>query len=193
MKHIAFVSTVLASFTACQFSQKVPTCYALTKAQPILLAQRTPAKQVPCRFDAYIIDKDPQGLNVRSSPGSNQRVIAKIPTNTEGVIATVSACQGDWVQISQAETIGGKAVFSGKKGWVYAPLLGTSTRGYGSKGGVFVYASPSSQSRKLGKIPATTQVKLLGGNGQWAFVEYKNLKGWLAPEEQCGNPVTTCP
>ncbi|MEB3180589.1 MAG: SH3 domain-containing protein [Nostocaceae cyanobacterium] len=141
-----------------------------------------------CQFSAYVNDKDPKGLNVRYAPGSNQRVIAKLPRK-DAIFVEIIACEGEWVQISKAES-NDKVEFRGK-GWVYAPLLGISTRGYGTNG-VFLYASASTNSKKLTRIPADMAVKLLGGDGAWVFVKYQNLRGWLAPDDQCPNPLTTC-
>lgn len=147
------------------------------------------SSQRPCSINAYVIDKDPQGLNVRSGPSSNDKIIGKLPTNTAGVFVNVTASQGDWMQLTKAESPE-KVEFQGT-GWVYASLLGTSTRGYGSPG-VSVFSNPNSQSSTIGRIPPDTSVKLLGCDRTWALVEYQSLKGWIAPESQCGNPLTTC-
>ncbi|HEY9606941.1 MAG TPA: SH3 domain-containing protein [Allocoleopsis sp.] len=153
-------------------------------------AKRTASSQRTCQISAYVTDKDPKGLNVRSGPGSNYAIVGNLPTNTEGVIVEVSASQGDWVQVTKAESPN-KVEFQGT-GWVYAPLLGTSTRGYGS-GGVSVYPSANTQGTPIGRIPASTGVKLLSCEQSWALVEHESVKGWIAPDDQCGNPLTTCP
>lgn len=48
-------------------------------------------------------------------------------------------------------------------------------------------------SRRLGKVPDNTGVKLLGGKDKWIFAQYGQLRGWLAPEDQCPSGLTTCP
>lgn len=146
--------------------------------------------QQTCQIRAYVIDKDPNGLNVRSGPGEGYKIIGNLPTNTIGVIVNLSASQGNWVQLTKAESPK-KIEFQGT-GWVYTQLLGTSTRGYGSKG-VSVYPSASTQSSAIGRIPDQRNVKLLSCDQAWAFVEYEGLKGWIAPDDQCPNPLTTCP
>ncbi len=153
------------------------------------LPNTTASGQQTCELSAYVIDKDPQGLNVRSGPGSSYKVIGNVPTTTAGVIVDITASQGGWVQLTKAESPQ-KTEFQGT-GWVYSQLLGTSTRGYGTEG-VTVYANADTQ-RSIGRISAETSVKLLGCNRSWAFVEYKGLKGWIAPDAQCPNPLTTCP
>jgi SH3-like domain-containing protein len=154
------------------------------------LADSTASSQRTCKISAYVTDKDPKGLNVRSGPGSNYKSIDNLPTNTVAVIVDLSGSQGDWVQVTKAESPN-KVEFQGT-GWVYAQLLGTSTRGYGS-GEVSVYPSANTQGAPIGKIPASTGVKLLSCDQSWAHVEHESLKGWIAPDAQCPNPLTTCP
>ena len=171
-----------------------PSVKSNAKPKPSLkpvatLQTRSTNTQLPCEISAYVIDKDAKGLNVRSGPGSNYKIIGNLPTNTAGVIVDLTASLGDWVQLTKAQSPE-KVEFQGT-GWVYAQLLGTSTRGYNSEG-VSVYASANPQSNTVGRIPASTSVKLLGCDRSWAFVEYEKIKGWIAPDDQCSNPLTTC-
>lgn len=163
---------------------------AQAKTQVATIPNSPAEGQQTCQIRAYVIDKDPKGLNVRSGPGEGYKIIGNLPTNTVGVIVNLSASQGDWVQLTKAESPE-KVEFQGT-GWVYTQLLGTSSRGYGSQG-VSVYPSASTQSSAIGRIPAERSVKLLSCNQSWAFVEYEGLKGWIAPDAQCPNPLTTCP
>lgn len=34
--------------------------------------------------------------------------------------------------------------------------------------------------------------KVLGGQGQWIRIKYKNFTGWIKPENQCARSATTC-
>jgi uncharacterized protein YraI len=144
-----------------------------------------------CHASAYVIDQDPQGVNVRSGPSSNDKVIGNLPTTTDAVIVKLVAVQGNWVEISKADDPR-KVVFQGS-GWVYTQRLGTSTRGYGSAKGVNVYAGAANKSRVLGRIPSDKNVQLLGCSGSWVKVKYQGLTGWLKREDQCPNPLSTCP
>jgi SH3-like domain-containing protein len=193
MKRLLFVSLLMTTLAACQNSVTKTSNNAPASAKPAVEVNQKNVKpslnkRRTCQFSAYVNDRGPKGLNVRSAPGSNQRVITKLPRK-DAIFVDIIACEGEWVQISKAES-NDKVEFQGK-GWVYAPLLGTSTRGYGTNG-VFLYASASINSKKLTRIPADMAVKLLGGDGAWVLVEYKNMRGWLAPEDQCPNPLTTC-
>lgn len=169
-------------------SERQPTTPASKRVATI--PNNVASSQETCQIRAYVIDKDPQGLNVRSGPGNDSKIIGNLPTNTIGVIVNLTASQGDWVQLSKAESPG-KIEFQGS-GWLYSQLLGTSTRGYDTKS-VAVYDNPSTQSSEIGRIPSARSTKLISCNQSWALVEYEGLKGWIAPDAQCPNPLSTCP
>lgn len=152
-----------------------------------ILAQKL-APSTPCQINAYVIDKDPQKLNVRSHPNSRSAIISKLSINTE---VEVFASQKNWLLISPLIPNVERISFQGK-GWVYAPLLGISTRGY-DKDNVAVFARANYQSAVVGQIPSDRQVNLLGCQGKWALVEKQGVRGWLSPEDQCAAALTTCP
>ncbi|MGJ5675209.1 MAG: SH3 domain-containing protein [Nostochopsis sp.] len=145
-----------------------------------VLAQ--PPKQQQCDIYAYVITKAPQGLNVRSGASPTHGILGKIATNET---VKIVAASGKWVKITDIT-----GDFK-RTGWVYLPMLGISSRGYGT-GGVNLYNSADQKSQKIGKVPPSTNVKLLGCQGEWAQVEYQGIKGWLASEDQCGAALTSC-
>jgi uncharacterized protein YgiM (DUF1202 family) len=175
--------------TPVQTPQSATTSEAKPSNQRSTQLAASPNSEQTCQISAYVIDTDPKGLNVRSGAGSNYKIIGNLPTTTAGVVVDLTASQGDWVQLTRAESPQG-VEFQGT-GWVYSQLLGTSTRGYGS-GGVSVYQSANTQSAAVGRIPEQTTVKLLSCDRTWALVEYKGLKGWIPPDAQCPSPFTTC-
>jgi SH3-like domain-containing protein len=176
--------------TPLSFSKSDPTPSAQAKTQVATISNSPSASQQTCQIRAFVIDKDSNGVQVRSNPSEDSKVIGNLPTNTLGVIVNLSASQGDWVQLTKAESPE-KIQFQGT-GWVKSQLLGTSTRGYGSQG-VSAYASASTQSSAIGRIPARKRVKLLSCDQSWAFVEYEGLQGWISRDDQCPSPLTTCP
>ena len=181
-------STIAQTPQSISKSERKPS--AQGKNQVATIVNRPSESQQTCQISAYVIDKDPKGLNVRSGPGERYKIVGNLPTNTVGVIVNLNASQGDWVQLTKADSPE-KTVFQGT-GWVYTQLLGTSTRGYGSEG-VSVYPSASTESSAIGRIPPQRSVKLLSCDQSWALVEYEGLQGWIAPDAQCPNPLTTCP
>jgi SH3-like domain-containing protein len=149
-----------------------------------------PAEEIavtPCKLQAYVIDKDKNGLNVRAKPSSASASLATIPFDDDGVIVNIIGASNNWVLIDKAQAVSGAEVYAGK-GWVFAQLLGTSTR-YKVK----LLPEPSKKSAGVGFVPVEAEVKLLSCKGAWVRVEYKKLAGWLEPDAQCPNPVTTCP
>ena len=156
-------------------------------------AAATAASAAPaaCDVRAYVVDPDPKGLNVRDAPGVNGGVVAVIPSDGDGTIVhLVASGPNGWVQIDRAETIDGTAVFDRKRGWVSGRMLGTETRGYGTRG-VKLYAA-ARRGGAVGTVPPEAEVRVAGCSGDWVRVNYKKLGGWLEPEDQCPNPVTLC-
>lgn len=150
----------------------------------------TPPPAVGCDVEAYVVDPDPKGLNVRDAPGVGGKVVATIPLDGDGTTVHVIASDANgWVQIDRAETVMGAVVFD-RKGWVSGNMLGIATRGYGTRG-VKLYAR--ARARKvLGTIPPEAEVKVAGCEGDWMRVKYRSMSGWLDPGDQCPSPVTTC-
>lgn len=153
----------------------------------------TPAPSA-CNLNAYVIDPDPKGLNVRSGPGKTFRVVGTLPHSDSGVIVYVIGAQGDWMLLEKPENLDDtdNKELPKLKGWVYARMLGTMTR-HPTNRSVKLHHSFDDKSRVVGQLAAETEVRLRTCFGGWAGVEYKRLTGWLAPSSQCGNPVTTCP
>jgi SH3-like domain-containing protein len=177
MKNPLFLTLAIGSFT-------------IVNNLALIAVAQTPTTQ-KCDISAYVISPNPTGINIREKPSLQSRIIHRLPKiDNNDVTVNIIASQQNWVQINQAEV---RAVpkFKGK-GWLYSPLLGTSTTGYATKG-VKVYFQPNTKSKVLGKIPKDQLVTLLGCRGEYAKVQFKNLVGWIDKESQCPNPITTCP
>ena len=120
----------------------------------------------------------------------NGKVVAVIPLDGDGTtVHLVASSPNGWVQIDRAETVNGEVVFD-QKGWVSGNMLATDTRGYGTKG--VKLRGDGKAGRVVGTIPPEMQVKVAGCAGDRVKVKYKNLVGFLDPEDQCPNPVTLC-
>lgn len=161
-----------------------PASYAATSAQGAA------PHAAACDTNAYVVDTDPRGLNVRETPGVGGKVVAVIPLDGDGtVVHLIASDSKGWVQIDRAETVAGEVVFD-RKGWVSGNMLGLSTRGYGTRG-VKLYAGGKG-SRVIGTIPPEAEVKVFGCAAGRMRVRYRNLTGWLDADAQCPNPVTNC-
>lgn len=154
------------------------------------------APSVDCNIAGYSIDKDPNGLNVRSGPGTKTRILARLKRFTASGIEVypemdIRESRGSWLRITRAtEGMDGADLFMGT-GWVHSSLMATSTSGY-DKGFALMRSNRTTASAVIGKIPSETEVGLRGCNGKWALVEYRGKRGWLAPGDQCGTAATNC-
>jgi uncharacterized protein YgiM (DUF1202 family) len=152
-----------------------------------LLTAGAAAQSVSCEISVYVIDKDPNGLNVRSGAGKNFDVLGQIMPDEDGVIIDVIASNGSWMQIENPQTVSGITAFEGD-GWVFASLLATTTR-MKTK----LYSQPNLKSKSLATLGGEEEYKLVACTCKWAKIQVGKKQGWLAPDAQCGNPVTTCP
>lgn len=149
-----------------------------------------------CEVPAFVVDPDPAGLNVRAGPDKTSRVINALKRGDYTIAVTITGATGEWVRIKDAEAEEtGDALFKGP-GWVFGPLLATQARGpYGrnlDKPVVKVLKEPDKRSAVVTLLPVETQVNIIGCRGGWAEVRYKKFEGWLPPESQCANTLTTC-
>jgi hypothetical protein len=148
-----------------------------------------------CNAEAIIIDEDPKGLNVRDAPSGKGQIISRIPYSDGSIVHIIDAKKG-WFKIDGWEEFNLSATkFNDDiEAWVYGKLLLLGEKG----GGITLYTQPSTQSSIKGKVGIYPEIKkLLDCQDGWLLVEVKlenskRLRGWLAPEEQCTNPVSTC-
>jgi uncharacterized protein YgiM (DUF1202 family) len=150
-------------------------------------SQNLAKPKVACSISAYVIDKDANGLNVRSGAGKTFKTLGTLVFDEDGTTLEIKGATGSWLMIEGAETLGGETTFSGK-GWVSASMLGISTARKAK-----LYSSASLKGKTLATIPGEEELTILGCMGEWVKVKYKSKQGWLAPDSQCGTPVTTCP
>lgn len=146
---------------------------------------------ITCDLDAFVTDGDPKGLNVRDAPTmKGSTVLGQLPTTID-VTLHVVASQDGWFKFDQAEDIMGERAMP-QAGWVSGTLLGTGVRNYAPERTYHLYSAASSTSSVVG-TPGEETVSLLACEGAWVKVKSGAGTGWLAPEAQCPNPVTTCP
>ena len=156
--------------------------------------QSPAAPEKRCEGYAYVIDPDPQGLNIRSGPGKQCPVVGRIPKG-DAVGVSITGSTGQWLKIGEAENQGeGDVVYKGG-GWVFGPMLATEPRSQGYDGPravVKLFREPDPKSAVAGRLPPGAQVEIVGCKGGWLRVRAGKLIGWLDPESQCANTLTTC-
>jgi len=150
-----------------------------------------PSKAVVCSGSAYTVYPDIEGVNIRLAPHKTAAILRVIPYDRERTLVGLSAAYEDWVLVHSAEGPSSDFRFE-EKGWVYAPLLAVrAEHRTGRK--IPLYREPDSRSHILRKLESETEVRLKGCKDAWRQVNAGKQTGWLAPDEYCGNPVTTCP
>ena len=150
-----------------------------------------------CSIEAWVTDKDPKGLNVRSQPNAASKILGTLKItgndNDDEIVVNIIGYSNGWVKIRKAENSEFEAVFEGT-GWISAEKVTTRAQRLDGnmKKGVTLYAKPSSKSKKLGTVPNEEPVKVIGYDCFGLKVKYKNKTGWVQSDQLCGNPVTTC-
>ena len=158
------------------------------------LPQHSDAAVTRCDAEAYVVDRDPNGLNVRAAPNKTAEIIGNLPNQrVEGIRVHIVGASGEWVRINRANEAGGEVDrnFLDRDGWVYGPLLGVSGMAI-SNGGTYLYKERLLKSAVVMRVPADESLVVRGCDGGWLFVQYKQMRGWGAPKTLCANPLTTC-
>jgi len=134
---------------------------------------------VPCDLRAYVIDREPSGLNVRSGPGKTDKAIGNLPNQeVEGIGVHITGASGEWVRIDRAVEDGGEheRIFFKGEGWVYAPLFGVGGMAI-TDCGTNLYQDKTEKSRVIIRVPGGDDcVTVRGCHGQWMYVEYKKKR-----------------
>lgn len=149
-----------------------------------------------CSFWAYVVDEDPKGLNVRDKPGKTGIVISRIPYcdyDAAFISVHVVDMKNGWMKID-GWTDGYVTSKFQEDAWIFGRLAETSVRGIAAT----MYNGPSYKEPTRGQFPGEEGFMITDCKGKWVYGSASNkgsnqLKGWLAPEGQCPNAVTTCP
>ncbi len=141
-----------------------------------------------CNVTLDVIDTDPNGTNVRETPGGKVVGVLKQPTEDDWIEVHVVGQSGDWFLIDKATRVGDeeKTIFSGQ-GYVHFSVLGS----YGLWNGMPIWIDHDENSRPVaGAAVGDQEVKFLGCWGEFAKIRAKEGTGWT--KSLCLNARTTC-
>jgi uncharacterized protein YraI len=148
-------------------------------------------KETNCAAAAFVADPS-VSVDVRSGPGSDFKVLRKIPRDPAGTSVIIDGSKGVWIKISRAINSKKIAVFSGT-GWVQASLLSVKTRGEGKELHAY-YGSAGTETAAVvtGSLGAGLMVTLQGCSGVWvkALIPTPGTEkkiGWLPHTSYCGS------
>lgn len=157
---------------------------ALVSAAPA----QGPTRAAACAISAYVLDRDPNGLNVRAEPSAQARVLRNV-SNAGSAVAVITGYSGGWFRVSNLDDVENDTHLFDGDGWVHRSLLGLDAANADPR----LYASNNTRSRVLARLrPDFTRVALLSCAGAWVQVRAVGRTGWLSPGGQCSNPLTTC-
>lgn len=142
-----------------------------------------------CNISTYINDPDTNGTNIRAKASKDSKILKTIKNGE--VVVEITGYSNGWFEISSADEVGdGDAVLFRGRGWIHSSIIGMDVANPDPR----LYAEPRKQSRVLMKLKADeSRLKLVACQGKWVKVETGGKTGWLSPDGQCGNPLTTCP
>jgi hypothetical protein len=159
-------------------------------------AQATPDPQIACDVRLNVIDHDPKGLNVRTTPEVRADNVRTVLRQADWIRVHVIGMTGDWYLIDGAErwaddnSDGDQVMPPGRTGWVHKSKLG-GVRGVGRGA---LYGQPNARGKPFSifnddesKIAAMT---VLGCQGEWLHVKMGGATGWT--RNTCSNQRTTC-
>jgi uncharacterized protein YraI len=152
------------------------------------------ADVVACQAEAYVVDPDPAGLNVRAGPGRGHEVIGKMHA---GDLVDLTGARGEWLRIGrgQAESPSEDyvTVFAGE-GWVHGGKLAVGGA-YNENQGTPLHERPDAASPVLRRLAFDDigEATLRGCRGGWLDLDYgKGRRGWVESGKVCVNLRTEC-
>ena len=71
-----------------------------------------------CSVEAFVLDKDPKGLNIRDDGNTSAKIIGKIPFDEEGTVVHITGANyAGWMIIDHAENMEGERAGSRQICW----------------------------------------------------------------------------
>ncbi len=107
--------------------------------------------------------KAKSNVNIRSSASAYSK---KVGYAQSGAIAKYLGTSNGWYKVS----IGGKIGYTSSSYWAGSTVNAT--------GNVNMRSKPNGSATKLAYIKRGTEVKVLGRNGNWLYIEYNGKKGY---------------
>jgi hypothetical protein len=140
------------------------------------------------RIDAFTHNSD---STIEIYNYSNKQKIGNLKLKDEsGWIVDVSEMNVDFLKVSFYDT---NLVNIGiKKGDLWL-----NTQNYDGEL-IPLYSNPDTTSNVMNKLSGAQTVQVINVCKNWAYIKGKDsskktVEGWLAPNDQCSNPLTTCP
>jgi uncharacterized protein YgiM (DUF1202 family) len=147
------------------------------------------AAAAQCDFAAATADSRYTATNVRAAPSSSAKILRRIGA-TDPVVVHVVGRRGDWYRVDRIDDAEqDKMLFRGTA-WIHRSQLLLSVAG----GDHRLRALPLRSSAAIMRLtPDGNALDIIDCKGEWVKVVVdRKTTGWMAPDAQCSNPMTTC-
>jgi hypothetical protein len=147
---------------------------------------------VECDVKLNVVDRDPKGLNVRTTPQILPNNIRTVIPLSDWTRVHVVGEAGDWYLIDGYEVFPDSGedrdeqLPGGHRDWVHKSKLG----GVRSVAGAMMYAEPNARGKYLIRFKPDEELVVLGCSGAFLKVRAQGTVGWT--REVCTNERTTC-
>jgi len=192
---MGFLAAALGCGAADTSEEAAPTAEVTTPPAPPAPADAASAgAETPCDVGAIVNDPDPNGLNVRASPGGE--VLGQVPIETQVHLA---AARDGWVRIDHAWNAQDRER-TWPLGWVHPSLLRTHLKtpaDHGPDRASKLSSRPDGVGTPI-RVDPMPAVEVRGCRDRWLEVDLEwpdgeRRTGWLASGSHCPSTVTTCP
>lgn len=107
------------------------------------------------------------GVNLRSGPDTKYSILYELP---EGYPLKVISRNGQWLKVSD---------FENDQGWIFSPLVSTSTHVIVTVNEGNVRSGPGINNEKTGVVVREVLLRKVGEQGDWIQFDHPKLKGWI--------------
>jgi SH3-like domain-containing protein len=177
----------LSILTVMAFSPSLPATAAETGAYEIVPCSDAGSDPTSAPIKAFVGDKDPSGLNVRSGPGTDYPVLKTLPTDRPVVVAILGSAKG-WLRIGYVWVCNDTGVTQIRlDGWVNSALIRFPVS---CDTGMTLFSEPRDDAKVVAEIPGNSfSVTLIECRcevrGTWIKIRYGKFEGWLRPASGC--------
>ncbi|KAA2218814.1 hypothetical protein [Maribacter flavus] len=137
-------------------------------------------------LEAFNMDSDPNGINLRDSP--NGTIIKTLKPPEYGYIFSIVRGENGWFRVLKINTVDdGELKMSQGILWIHSSVIGIRANRDAP-----ILDTPQT-GKQIGLIPSDKEIKIMDLHRDWVKVEYQGIIGWVDSELLCGYPVSTCP